>query len=89
MEKLLLKKSQPAGRGQHVRLDNEILQKVAKLAGETGYSIKKLLGILVLYALANTEIQENDEDEDYSGFICSYSHKLICSKPCGKDTEEE
>lgn len=63
MEKLKLKKRHPAGKGQHVRLDNSLVQEVARLSGETGYSMKKLMDILVRFALDNVEVVDNDEEE--------------------------
>ncbi len=63
MEKLILKKNHPTGRGQHVRLDSELLKEVAVLSGQTGYSMKKLMDKLVRFALDHVEVV-NDEDEE-------------------------
>lgn len=61
MEKLILKKRHPAGKGQLVRLDNSLIQEVAKLSGETGYSMKKIMDIFVRFALDNVEVVEEDD----------------------------
>lgn len=62
MEKLILRKNCPTGRGQHVRLDSDLLKEVARLSGETGYSMKKLMDKLVRFALDRVEVVESEED---------------------------
>lgn len=62
MEKLILRKNCPTGRGQHVRLDSDLLKEVARLSGETGYSMKKLMDKLVRFALDHVEVVESEED---------------------------
>lgn len=62
MEKLILRKNCPTGRGQHVRLDSDLLREVARLSGETGYSMKKLMDKLVRFALDRVEVVESEED---------------------------
>ena len=62
MEKLILRKNCPTGRGQHVRLDSDLLKEVARLSGETGYLMKKLMDKLVRFALDHVEVVESEED---------------------------
>lgn len=66
MEKLILRKNCPTGRGQHVRLDSDLLKEVARLSGETGYSMKKLMDKLVRFALDHVEVVEDEEDPSQS-----------------------
>ena len=51
MEKLKLKRRQPVGRGEVVRIDTRLLQRVEKVSCETGLSLKKVTDELVSLSL--------------------------------------
>lgn len=64
MEKLVLKRRPPAGRGSVVRIDAALLAEVETLSCKTGYSLKKLMDILVRYALDNTVVEGGEPEEE-------------------------
>ena len=64
MEKLVLKRRPPAGRGSVVRIDATLLAEVETLSCKTGYSLKKLMDILVRYALDNTVVEGGEPEEE-------------------------
>ena len=64
MEKLKLKRRQPVGRGEVVRIDPRLLQRVEKVSCETGLSLKKVTDELVSFALDHLEIVDEEHSDD-------------------------
>lgn len=64
MEKLKLKRRQPVGRGEVVRIDTRLLQRVEKVSCETGLSLKKVTDELVSFALDHLEIVDEEPSDD-------------------------
>ena len=64
MEKLKLKRRQPVGRGEVVRIDTRLLQRVEKVSCETGLSLKKVTDELLSFALDHLEIVDDEHSDD-------------------------